>query len=56
MIIEIKRECVDCSSSYHVSFDSDDVDGLEPEYCPFCGSAIEDEMDEYDDEYGYEDE
>lgn len=50
MIIEIKKECDMCSSSFHVSFDSDDVDGLEPDFCPFCGSEFEDNYDEYDDE------
>ena len=43
-------ECDDCESTYHIQFDDVLVSEELPEYCPFCGSKIEELIEELEDD------
>ena len=51
MAIE-KLYCSHCRTHFSVEWDEDaQVDYVEPEYCPMCGSEIDDGDEDYDPEW-----
>ena len=40
----------ECESTYHIQFDDVLVSEELPEYCPFCGSKIEELIEELEDD------
>jgi NAD-dependent SIR2 family protein deacetylase len=46
----ITGECLNCESSYEVSYVEQLVSTELPEHCPFCGEIIEDITEDYIDE------
>ena len=51
----VSGECSGCESYFDLSFEENLV-SQEPEFCPFCGEAIEDITEEYIDDDIFDDE
>jgi hypothetical protein len=52
----VSGECKECESYFDLSFEENLV-SQEPEYCPFCGEAIEEPMEDYiEDDDDFDDE
>ena len=52
----VSGECSNCESYFDLSFEESLV-SQEPEYCPFCGEAIDEPMEDYiEDDDGFDDE
>lgn len=52
----ISGDCINCESTYGVSYYKEMVSDDEPLYCPFCGESIEDVTEEYIEDDNYEEE
>lgn len=56
----INAECHNCESSYDVAYVEELTSAEYPEFCPFCGEAIEEitnyieEDDDFDEEEGWD--
>jgi len=47
-----KLYCSSCKAQYSVEWDEDAlIDFVEPEYCPMCGSEVNDEEEDFDTEW-----
>ncbi len=47
----ISGECLNCESSFFISYPEELVSSEYPEHCPFCGEQIEDINEEYEESY-----
>jgi hypothetical protein len=43
----LSGECLNCESTYNVSFMEEMVSQELPEHCPFCGEVIEELSEDY---------
>lgn len=46
----LSGECLNCESTYNISFMEEMVSQELPEHCPFCGEQIEELSEDYVDE------
>ena len=48
----VSGDCLACESGFEVSYTKELVSSEYPQFCPFCGEAVEDITDEYIEEDG----
>jgi DNA-directed RNA polymerase subunit RPC12/RpoP len=46
----ISGDCSECESTYNVTYITELASDEYPQHCPFCGSQIEEVVDEYIDD------